>query len=279
MCVVRIRQSIVRSRALVPENKGIESRTTGLMSAASFVSEIGRYSSGRNLPLNCTHWVSQSVKFPSVSTRRSLFLDDLSIVSWRPAGIQDAVDETLSQSNSVYWLKITFKALTLLSEEKTNEQKISLPKMRKCVRDYAREKCIKIYQRIWKSDPDHKSLKEKIWTGAREGQTDDVLDSRGSRTQSRSKSVLRTSVFRRFCLVREKQAADEDGAQRHLRPQSCGQQRGRSQLATKEGSTLSLLALGATPTAFSLFQLAPPLPNYPRWRQWGWISSAWQEAD
>ena len=127
----------------MPENKGIESRTTGLMSAASFVSEIGRYSSGRNLPLNCTHSVSQSVKFPSVSTPRSLFLDDLSIVSWRPAGIHDAVDETLSQSNSVYWLKITFKTLTLLSEEKTNEQKISLAKIRECVRDYAREKCIK----------------------------------------------------------------------------------------------------------------------------------------
>lgn len=107
--------------------------------------------------------------------------------------------------------------------------------MRKCVRDYARENAILKCQRIWKMRPWSWNLAGKTWTRAREGETGDVLDSRRSRTQSRSKSVLRTSVFRRFCLVREKQAADEDGAQRQLRPQSCGQQRGRSQLATKEG--------------------------------------------
>ena len=68
-----MRQSIIRREAIGLENKGIESRTTGLMSAASFVYEIGRESSPRNLPLNCTHSVSQSVGFPSVSSPYSFF--------------------------------------------------------------------------------------------------------------------------------------------------------------------------------------------------------------
>lgn len=137
-------------------------------------------------------------------------------------------------------------------------------------------KCKMKCQRMWKKRPWSWNLVGKTWTRAREGEADDALDSRRSRTQSRSKSVLRTSVFRHFCLVREKQAADEDGAQRHLRPQSCGQQRGRSQLATKEGRH-SFSFSPRSNTSFSLLQLAPPLPYYSP-RLWGWISSAWQKG-